>query len=59
MNVTEIEGVRIAAGETLIIVGKEHWPQDYVDRLYVALRERGIESVVLPPDAKLYVKSRE
>lgn len=56
MEVKQIEGVRIAANETLVIVPPSPMPDAVIARLKHYAKERDINIMVLPHNCKVYIK---
>ena len=59
VEVKEIEGVRIKPGEKLVIVAPSWWNKEMLQRIDRLLALKGIDTVILPDSAKLYIKAAE
>lgn len=59
MKIEVVEGVRIAAGETLVIVPPSPMPQVAVERLSAYARANNFKIMVLPHNCKVYIKERD
>ena len=57
MEVKEIEGIRIKPGEKLIIVAPQWWGAVLAKNIGRMLKLEGIDHVILPDGAQLYVHS--
>lgn len=59
MEVKVIEGERIKAGETLVVVPPRLLSTHEVELYHQAAKKLGIHILMLPPHSRLYVKERE
>ena len=59
MEINVVEGTRIAAGETLVIVPPSPLTQEVVALLYAEARKRKFDVMILPSNCKVYVKERQ
>lgn len=59
MKIEVLEGVRIAAGETLVIVPPSPIPGVIVSKLGDYARSLGFKIMVLPHNCKVYIKERD
>ena len=59
MEVKEIEGVRIKAGETLVVIPPRPLSTYEVEKYHHAAKKLGIHILMLPPHSRLYVKECE
>ena len=59
MKIEVVEGTRIAAGETLVIVPPSPMPQDVVAKLSEYARSQNFKIIVLPHNCKTYIKERD
>ena len=59
MKIEVVEGTRIAAGETLVIVPPSPMPQDVVAQLSAYANKQNFKIMVLPHNCKVYIKERD
>lgn len=56
MEVKEISGHRLQPGDMLVVVPESPMPQDIAKRISQFAMDHGISVLVLPHNAKVYVK---
>ena len=59
MEVNIIEGERIKAGDTLVVIPAMPLPDNAVEKYHQAGKKLGIHILMLPPHSRLYIKSPE
>ena len=59
MKIEVVEGTRIAAGETLVVVPPSPMPQVVMEHLRKYATDNGFRIMVLPHNCKVYIKERD
>lgn len=59
MEIKEIEGQRIQAGDTILVVASRWWTMEIVANIQKDAKALGVKLLVLPPDAQVYIKGSE
>lgn len=59
MEVKIIEGERIQAGDTLVVIPPRVMSDYEVRRYHEASKKLGIHMLILPPHSRLYIKERD
>ena len=59
MEVNIIEGERIKAGDTLVVVMPHIMSMNEIEKYHQAAKKLGIHILILPPHSRLYIKEAE
>jgi hypothetical protein len=59
VKVQVIEGERIQAGDTLVVIPPRELSSYAVERYHQAAKKLGIHMLFLPPHSRLYIKERD